>query len=148
MSETVRRIRQDELNKLLDLYQHLHPEDPDVSKNPSLSQVWDEITSDPNMHYLAIEEDGMLVSSCVLVIVKNLTRNLRPYGLIENVITHPDFRKRGLGTRVLSRAVEIARENGCYKVMLLTGSKKEETLRFYEKAGFLKGVKTGFIVGL
>lgn len=31
------------------------------------------------------------------------------------------------------------------QVMLATGSRKEETLRFYEKAGFLRGVKTGFI---
>jgi ribosomal protein S18 acetylase RimI-like enzyme len=36
----------------------------------------------------------------------------------------------------LKKAIEVAKENNCYKVMLLTSSKKEETLRFYEKAGF------------
>ena len=29
--------------------------------------------------------------------------------------------------------------------MLLTGSKNESTLRFYEKTGFERGVKTGFV---
>lgn len=29
--------------------------------------------------------------------------------------------------------------------MLETGSKREETLRFYVKAGFLRGLKAGFV---
>jgi hypothetical protein len=41
--------------------------------------------------------------------------------------------------------VEIAKKNNCYKVVLLTGRKEESTLRFYERAGFERGVKTGFI---
>jgi len=29
--------------------------------------------------------------------------------------------------------------------MLLTRSKKDSTLKFYDKAGFKRGIKTGFI---
>jgi GNAT superfamily N-acetyltransferase len=78
--------------------------------------------------------------------VKNLTRGLRPYGIIENVVTRRDSRRKGYGTTVLHKAIEIAREKGCYKVILLSGAKDEGTLRFYEQAGFVRGVKTGFIV--
>jgi len=87
----------------------------------------------------------MLVSSCVLVIISNLTRGARPYGIIENVVTHEKYRNRGYGTRLLKKALEIARDKGCYKVMLLSG-RGEDTLSFYEKAGFERGKKTGFIV--
>lgn len=148
MSGIVRQIALGELSQLLDLYQHLHQDDPDVSQNEGLNQLWHEIQNDPNLYYLAIEKNGILVSSCTLVIIKNLTRNLRPYGLIEHVVTHSEFRRRGLGTKVLHEAIKIAQENNCYKVMLLTGSKKEETLRFYERAGFQRGIKTGFIMNL
>lgn len=34
---------------------------------------------------------------------------------------------------------------GCYKTMLLTGSKKRATLHFYESCGFMINQKTAFI---
>ena len=148
MSEMVRTIHYDELRKLMDLYKQLHPDDPYVEDNESLESLWNDIYDDPNLHYLIIAKDGEIISSCTLAIIKNLTRNFRPYGLIENVITHSDHREKGYGTKVLHKAIEIAKKNNCYKVMLLTGSQKEETLRFYEQAGFHKGIKTGFIIGL
>ena len=148
MDEVLRLIRKDELYELLDLYKYLHNDDLDVTGNNKLEGLWEDIHHDSNLYYIVAEFNGKLVSTCTLAILKNLTRNLRPYGLIENVVTHPDYRKRGLGTEVLRNAVEIAKENNCYKVMLLTSSKMEETLRFYEKAGFERGRKTGFVISL
>jgi GNAT superfamily N-acetyltransferase len=141
-----RLIRADELDALLDLYRILHPEDPVCTDAARLEPLWQEICADPNLFCIIREEDGIPVSSCTLAVIKNLTRGLRPYGVIENVVTHPDYRKRGYGTQVLHEAVRIARERGCYKVMLATGAKDEGTLRFYENAGFSRGVKTGFVV--
>ena len=99
----------------------------------------------PNHFCLVIEDEGTIVSSCILVIVKNLTRNARPYALIENVVTHEDYRKKGYGTAILKRAMEIAKEENCYKVMLMTSSKEEQIFRFYEKSGFDSEEKTAFI---
>ena len=148
LTVSIRLIRYDELDELMGLYRQLHPDDPDVGGSGQLGQVWDAICRDPDLFYVVADVDGAIVASCTLAIVKNLTRGLRPYGVIENVITRADMRRQGYGTRVLHKAVDIARENGCYKVMLLSGAKDEETLRFYENAGFRRGVKTGFIISL
>ena len=142
----VRLIRYEELEELLKLYGQLHPDDPLVENEMGLKQVWDEIYNDSNQFYLVLEENGKIVSSCTLAIIKNLTRGLRPYAIIENVITHQEYRKRGYGTKVLHKAIDMAKEKKCYKVMLLTSAKDEATLNFYENAGFTKGIKTGFIV--
>lgn len=143
---TVRKIKHDELRDLLDLYKHFDNGDPELPDSPELNELWDEIYSNPNWIYIVCEVDGKLVSTCVVNLIKNLTRNARPYALVENVVTHSEFRNKGYGKMVLKKAQEIARENNCYKVMLMTGSKKEETLQFYESAGFQKGIKTGFII--
>lgn len=65
--------------------------------------------------------------------------------MIENVVTDPNYRKKGYATKALNMASDIAKNHNCYKVMLLTGSKNDETLKFYDQAGFERGIKTGFI---
>lgn len=146
MIEKVRFIKEIELEKLLTLYQYLNSDDPLLEINYHLKKLWAEILKDPNLYYFVIEEDGELISTCNLAIIKNLTRSARPYGIIENVVTHPDYRKKGFGTAVLQKAIEIARSRNCYKVMLSTSRKEESTLRFYEKTGFDKNEKTTFVV--
>ncbi len=140
-----RTIRADELASLLALYRHLHPADPELAETTDLAELWARICNDRGLHYLGAEVDGALVATCTLAVIPNLTRAAQPYGLIENVVTHPDFRRRGIGTALLRATLHIAWECGCYKVMLLTSRKDEATLRFYEQAGFESGVKTGFV---
>jgi GNAT superfamily N-acetyltransferase len=141
----IRRITELELGSLLNLYRYLHPDEHPSPDDPDMSRVWAEICADDKLHYFGTEIDGQLVSTCTLTIIPNLTRMGRPYGLIENVVTHPDYRKQGLGTQILRHALNIAWEQNCYKVMLMTGSKRESTLLFYEQAGFKRDIKTGFI---
>lgn len=133
-----------DLDGLLELYTYLH-DNPIPEKDKSLADLWDRIMSDRDHHIIVAEEDGMIVSSCVCVIIPNLTHGQQPYAFVENVVTHPDYRKKGLATACLDYAKGIAEKAGCYKIMLLTGSKEESTLRFYERAGFNRNDKTAFI---
>lgn len=141
---TVREIRANELDALLELYLHLH--ETEIPENTEyLESTWQTITEDRNHHIFVAEENGRLVSSCVCVIVPNLTRGVRPYAFIENVVTHKDYRNRGYATAVLQKAKQTAEESNCYKMMLLTGAKDEKTLRFYQKSGYNSSDKTAFI---
>ena len=81
----IREIKHDELFGLLELYTHLHelgiPENTENLKN-----TWDEVCKDKNHHIIVCEVDDKIVSSCVCVIIPNLTRNVRPYAFVENVV--------------------------------------------------------------
>ena len=133
-----------DLDAILDLYLYLH-EDSLPEKDEHLKDTWMQIIQDTNHHLIVNEIDGKIVSSCVCVIIPNLTRNVRPYAFIENVVTHKDYRKRGYAGECLNYAKQISEKENCYKMMLLTGSKRPETLRFYENAGYNSGDKTAFI---
>lgn len=141
----IREVKKCELPDLLALYRHLNPDDPLLELGQRLEALWQEILADPEQHCLVVEVDGAIVASCVLVIIKNLTRGAKPYGLIENVVTHEGHRGRGYGTSLLHKARDIAQSLGCYKLMLLT-SRGDAVSGFYERAGFQRGQKTGFII--
>ena len=140
----VREIKSTELNELLELYTHLHelgvPENSEHLRN-----VWDIICNDENHHIIVCEIDGKIVSSCVCVIIPNLTRNISPYAFIENVVTHSDYRGKGYASACLDYAKKLSEKANCYKMMLLTGSKSESTLSFYKNAGYNCTDKTAFI---
>ena len=140
----IREIRNSDFDGLMKLYMQLHS-NPFPEKNPEIERIWNKILDDENHHIIVAEENGEIVSSCVCVIIPNLTHGQQPYAFIENVITDAEHRKRGLATACLNFAKELAIKENCYKIMLLTGSKEKSTLKFYEQAGYNCKDKTAFI---
>ena len=140
----IREITKDDLSGLLKLYTQLH-DNPFPEINNSMNSLFECILADKNHHILVGFTDNKIVCSCVILIIPNLTHSQRPYALVENVITHEEYRNKGYATSILNYAKNIAKNENCYKIMLMTGSKKESTLKFYEKAGYNKDDKTGFI---
>ena len=140
----VREAVKKDLDELLNLYLFLH--EKNIPKNSEyLENTWKTIIEDINHHIVIKEINGKIVSSCVCVIIPNLTRNIRPYALIENVVTNENYRGKGYATECLNYAKEIAIKNNCYKMMLLTGTKNENTLAFYKSAGYNSDDKIAFI---
>lgn len=140
----IREAQKDDLPALLALYEHLHGEAP-PPMSPELEHLWGKIRANPDHHIFCGMLDGRLTASCVLVVVPNLTHGQRPYAIVENVVTHPDCRGRGCGLRLLEHAKSAARQAGCYKISLMTGVKRTGTVQFYERAGFNRQDKIGFV---
>lgn len=141
----IRAIRLEELPQLLELYRHLHRADDALPERAIVDDVWKELMENPRYRYIGAFFDGALMSSCSLAVVPNLTRGARPYGVIENVVTHADHRNRGYGKAVVKQALGHAWSAGCYKVMLLTGRKDAGIRQFYESAGFKGDEKVAFV---
>ena len=140
----VREARREDLDAVLNLYLCLHETSvPEPTEH--LSAVWEQILSDENHHLIVCEVDGEIVSSCVCVIIPNLTRNVRPYAFVENVVTHSAHRGKGYAARCLDWAKAVAESRNCYKMMLLTGSKEQKTLDLYARAGYNCTDTTAFV---
>ena len=138
----VRFADREDIPQTLKLYRHLNPDDKETTLEDALRN-WVLLKRYPGSNILVGCLDAHIVSTCTLVVIPNLTRGGAPYALIENVVTDQAYRNRGYGKAVLKDATDAAWQAGCYKVMLLTGSKDRAVLKFYHDAGFEQS-KTGF----
>ena len=118
-------------------FEHLTKYPPQEEQNMA---VWKKLLAEyenDNYNYILIaEENGEVVSSVQMSIIRSMTHNVRPFAVIENVVTHADHRKKGYASALLQKATDIAKAFGCYKISLETGSNKESTLNFYRQNGF------------
>ncbi|MBX4999927.1 GNAT family N-acetyltransferase [Rhizobium lentis] len=124
------------------LYRHLNPTDPHLDETVA-EERFSAILAQPGMTVFIGFAGDLAAATVTQIVVPNLTRNGASYALIENVVTHAEHRQRGYAGAVIAHAVAEAWKAGCYKIMLLTGSKNPATLRFYENCGFTQD-KTGY----
>ncbi|GAB2569502.1 GNAT family N-acetyltransferase [Kribbella endophytica] len=122
------------------LYQQLHPDEPLLTDRSG----FDRIIASESFRLWVLEVDGDVVATTYLNLVPNLTRGSRPYAVVENVVVDKSRRGTGLGKQVMAGTLQAAWDAGCYKVMLMTGSKRESTHAFYRACGFRDDVKQAF----
>ncbi len=143
----IRKANADDAESLYILYlQHLTQSPPKEDQDLCLwREKLDRFAADDRYHLLVSECDGKVVCSVTLILIENLTHNVQPYAVMENVVTHADYRNRGFASALIRHAFDIAQQHGCYKVMLMTSSKEEGIWRFYRSCGFDQNEKTAFI---
>lgn len=79
--------------------------------------------------------DGRVVGTASLLVELKFLHKGSKAGHIEDVAVHPDFQRRGIGKALVMYLVDIAKDKGCYKVIL---DCRDDLSVFYEKCGFVR----------
>jgi GNAT superfamily N-acetyltransferase len=130
MIPRVRPLGGEDTEAALSLYAQLTRGPKEVS-----AKAFHNVLAHPGTTVFGAEGAGTILSMATLHILPNVTSGGRPYGLIENVITHGAYRNRGFGRLVLRALSEAAWTHNAYKLMLMTGQKRGAR-GFYESCGF------------
>ena len=128
-------MAENEISSLLDLYKQLNPLDEVPINKFTANSIWKEIEK-YNIKYYIAKENGEIIGSCYICIIPNLTHCGKSIGFIENVITDKEYRRKGIGKNIIKKAIEYAKEQNCYKILLQSGNKRTEAHKFYESIGF------------
>jgi ribosomal protein S18 acetylase RimI-like enzyme len=136
---TVREAREADLPRVLELYRQLSlgPGDdaPPVDLAASRA-MFAEMAKQPGYHLLVAEEDGAVQGTVTIVILPGFARNNRRWAVVEYVVVDAARRSRGIGAALMERAAAMAREAGCYKVMLCSNKQRPDAHRFYRRLGY------------
>ena len=139
---TIRKAIKEDLPQILALYRELQPDDPPINERMATA-VWDK-SIDSGVSYFVAETGGIIVATCYVAIIPNITRDCSPIAFIENIVTSASYRRLGIGKELLESAIEYSRAQGCYKATLQSNIKRAEAHEFYESVGFDGSSKRAF----
>ena len=141
----IRCARTHDLTGILELYRELRPSDPALSQSLAEQRLC-ELIDNPLTHVIVVDTGKTLVGTCMLGVIPTLTNGARPFGMIEHVITAHRVRGQGIGKQMLRFAIDLAWQNNCYKVMLLSGMQRSAAHKFYEDLGFRGDIEKGYVL--
>lgn len=134
-----------DLQGVLALYKELRPHDPELVSEQAEAR-WRELLAQSHIRVVVAESEGKLASTCMIALMTNLASGGRPFGVIEHVVTLPQFRGRGLARATLQHALDYAWSQSCCKVILLSGMQRGEAHALYESMGFSGDIERGFVI--
>lgn len=109
---------------------------PDGDIGPAIDAFFHRMMAEDRMVEFLAEEGGQVVATgalCVYDLPPSFSNPGGQLGYVANMYTHPDFRRRGLASAILSRLEEEARLRGLSQ-LLLASSKWGRPV--YERYGF------------
>ncbi|MER5947493.1 GNAT family N-acetyltransferase [Streptomyces sp. NPDC001904] len=94
------------------------------------------LAADPNQHLVVAVREGRIVGTLQLTVIPGLSRRGTVRSIIEAVRIRADERGGGLGTQLITWAVDESRRQGCQLVQLTSDATRTDAHRFYERLGF------------
>jgi glucosamine-phosphate N-acetyltransferase len=126
----IREFEPEDINKgLLETYKEVW------FINEINEQTLNEWLSNDNYMIVAEDDKGVIVGTCTLHLQKKFIRDGGIAGLIEDVAVRKSLRGQNVGSLLVQKTIELAKNKNCYKVIL---SCFPERVAFYERNGFIQ----------
>ena len=92
---------------------------------------------DPNYRAYIARIDNKIVALVVYALI--IPKNVEHMARISSVFTDPDFRRQGIGEKLMKRALDDLHQNSITsRIALSVGADKEAARKMYQKLGFVE----------
>ncbi len=135
MIVTIRKAEEKDYKDLMKLYNEFVGEDR-YSNNDNDS--FKQILNSPTANMFVAEAEGRLIgfSTCS---TRFLVRYPKQIMQLDELFVVKEFRKHGVGKRLVETIEEKARDLDCFKIYIESGIKHADAHKFYEALGYENG---------
>lgn len=136
MYSVIRRLEETDYNKeYLQLLKQLTSVDPDKISRKDFKEFMENLNENHMIFVIEDLESKIIIGTITILIEKKIIHNLGIVVHIEDLVIHMDYRKKGLGNKLLEFAKGISKECKAYKIILDCSNELEI---FYNKHDFKK----------
>ena len=136
MSLQVRQANAADLPSVLSLYAQPAMDNGKVLSLEQAEQLFAQFSHYPNYRLFVACDNDAIVGTFALLIMHNLAHKGTPSAIVEDVVVNAERQSQGIGRDMMHHAMALAREAGCYKLVLSSNQKRERAHAFYESLGF------------
>ena len=127
-SVSIRTVQQADMASVIQLLQTFSEFKPSKSDFPLL---FDSLCRQSNVHSLVAIVNDEIVGYGSIVIGTQIRGG--KMGHIEDIVSHPNYRKKGIGKTIVNALFDVAKAKGCYKIALQC---QEHNVEFYQKCNY------------
>jgi GNAT superfamily N-acetyltransferase len=132
----VRQATVADLPSVLALYAQPAMDNGKVLTIAQAEQLLAQFSHYPNYRLFVACKDDAVVGTFALLVMHNLAHQGTPSAIVEDVVVSEVHQSQGIGRDMMHHAMALAREAGCYKLVLSSNQKRERAHAFYESLGF------------
>ncbi|MDC1087325.1 GNAT family N-acetyltransferase [Alphaproteobacteria bacterium] len=109
----IRPLEKSDMFDVIELLQLLSNFKP---SKKNYNKIWHDFKSQNNVHSLVAIIDNKIVGYGSIVIETKIRGGRK--GHIEDIVTHQNFRKKQIGSKIICNLFKIAKKKECYKISL------------------------------
>lgn len=136
MSVLIRDAIENDIPSILKLLYELgRPEPVDEKEIKVFKNKINDYFLDPSKSIIVAEKDLEILGLVSIILLQRLNHAKFEMYIPELVVTR-EHRYYGVGKKLITYCVELARKKNCYRIRLESGNQRTESHKFYKNLGF------------
>ncbi|NNC68533.1 MAG: GNAT family N-acetyltransferase [Gammaproteobacteria bacterium] len=128
----------DDIPELCGLLNYLFEQEEEFKPNTEIqSEGLRKIISNSDVGVIIIAIDSNKVIGMVNILYTVSTALGSRVAILEDMVVSPKARGKGMGSMLMKYSLDVAKQNGCKRITLLTDFDNDGAHRFYQQHGFI-----------